>query len=373
MYDGEHIAQEENVIVVTINYRLGALGFGFFEEFAQQSSANGNYGLLDQQLAFTWLKANIKNFGGNSDSITLFGESAGGTSILFHLVDPKTAGLFHRAIIMSAPFDTKTPAAARRTGQVMKQELRCIDSSNPNNTITCLLSKNTSEFLKVQGQQLPFSFAPVLSSSIHSLLEAGRFHKIPILIGTTFDEVAYFLCPQYENGTLLEYYAATAAYYGFKKANELVNFYSIDKFENKPMRAMVALATDDFFRCPMSKALTLISKWMLNNTFLYSYNYRDSGFSTTCMRAPHAYELPYLFPGVLNFFGRRDYRFSDKELDLAKRMKRTWADFARGRVDNEFLPFDPIKLNFKAINHTDTFEKEFRKQECDFWQRLSQQ
>ena len=96
-YDGAHLALRGDVIVVTINYRLGV--FGFLS--TGDTSSPGNYGLLDQRLAIKWVKDNIEKFGGNSSLITIFGESAGGVSTGMHVISPQNVGLFQRAIVQS--------------------------------------------------------------------------------------------------------------------------------------------------------------------------------------------------------------------------------------------------------------------------------
>ncbi|XP_077983964.1 para-nitrobenzyl esterase-like [Glandiceps talaboti] len=97
LYDGSVLAATQNVVVVTVNYRLGALGF----LSTMDKYANGNYGLLDQQLAIRWVKANIDGFGGDPDKITLFGRSAGGMSVGFQMLSPSNDGLFKRGISQS--------------------------------------------------------------------------------------------------------------------------------------------------------------------------------------------------------------------------------------------------------------------------------
>ncbi|NXL95935.1 CEL lipase, partial [Alectura lathami] len=97
LYDGEEIAVRGNVIVVTFNYRLGPLGF----LSTGDSNMPGNYGLKDQHMAIAWVKRNIKAFGGDPDNITIFGESAGATSVSLQTLSPKNAGLFKRAISQS--------------------------------------------------------------------------------------------------------------------------------------------------------------------------------------------------------------------------------------------------------------------------------
>ncbi|CAE7519512.1 ACHE [Symbiodinium necroappetens] len=96
LYDGQHLAWKHEVVVVTLNYRLCVLGFMALDALQNESStgSTGNHALQDQQLALRWVQANIRNFGGDPDRVTLFGESAGAFSVMWHLVSQKSAGDF---------------------------------------------------------------------------------------------------------------------------------------------------------------------------------------------------------------------------------------------------------------------------------------
>ena len=101
LYDGSNLAKR-GVVLVSINYRLGALGFLAHPLLSAESGASGNYGLLDQIAALQWVQRNIAAFGGDPGNVTIFGESAGGTSVQALLASPHSEGLFHRAIVQSA-------------------------------------------------------------------------------------------------------------------------------------------------------------------------------------------------------------------------------------------------------------------------------
>lgn len=108
LYDGTALAKK-GVIVVTLNYRLGALGFLAHPQLVKESTngSSGNYGLLDQLAALDWVQRNIAAFGGDPSRVTIFGESAGASSILLHLVSPQSRGLYQQAIVESGPLWTQ--------------------------------------------------------------------------------------------------------------------------------------------------------------------------------------------------------------------------------------------------------------------------
>ena len=99
LFDGRHLASVGDVVVVTLNYRMGALGF-----LAGIDGLKGNYGLMDQRLAMEWVRVNIARFGGDPDKVTLFGQSAGAMSVGLHLISPASQPLFDAAIIESNPY-----------------------------------------------------------------------------------------------------------------------------------------------------------------------------------------------------------------------------------------------------------------------------
>jgi para-nitrobenzyl esterase len=115
LYDGKHLSVTQDVVVVTLNYRLGPLGFFAHAALSQQDRSGAgasNFGLLDQQAALAWVRDNIAGFGGDANNVTLFGESAGGMSVCAQLASPRAAGLFHRAIVQSGPCSAIVPRAA---------------------------------------------------------------------------------------------------------------------------------------------------------------------------------------------------------------------------------------------------------------------
>ena len=111
-YDPTRLVQQD-VIVVTVNYRLGYLGFLAHPALSAESGGrgSGNYGLMDQQAALRWVQRNIERFGGDDDDVTIFGQSAGGLSVHSHLASPRSKGLFDRAIAQSGAYTTSTPLA----------------------------------------------------------------------------------------------------------------------------------------------------------------------------------------------------------------------------------------------------------------------
>ena len=184
-----------NTVVVTISYRLGALGFLAHSALDKVSTQNtGNYGILDQIAALKWIKANIANFGGNPKNVTIFGQSAGGLSVMVHLVSPLSKGLFAKAIIESgALYNAPTLLSfAEGTGSTFAINTNCAKST-ASATAKCLRALPVDTVLGAQGvlggsTRLLKQDNVVLTDSIQNLLMAGRVNKVPVINGSNHDE-----------------------------------------------------------------------------------------------------------------------------------------------------------------------------------------
>ena len=189
----------DGVVVVTINYRLGALGFLADAALASRPGGpSGNYGLMDQQAALRWVQRNIRGFGGNPGDVTLFGESAGGLSTLSQLVSPGARGLFQRAIVESGTYQlTQQPlAAAEAAGRAFAAKAGCASTTAAaSNTAACLRRLPVSTIL---ADEDPAGYTPdvdgaVLTQSIKTALASGQFNRVPVVIGTNHDEYRLFV------------------------------------------------------------------------------------------------------------------------------------------------------------------------------------
>lgn len=198
----------QGVVVVIIQYRLGPFGF----LTTGDSAAPGNFGMLDQVEALKWVKENIANFGGNPNKVTIFGESAGGTSVALHLLSPLSKDLFQQAIAESgvdlSPFATQPSSFGPRFTKELSDKLSC-PSSNHNVMVDCIRGKTATEVqtaaeLILQTFTRKINFAPVVDSNfLHdtptNLRQQGKFTKVPLMICFTSHEGSYFLATLVNN------------------------------------------------------------------------------------------------------------------------------------------------------------------------------
>lgn len=182
-YDPTVLVQD-GVIVVTINYRLGALGFLAHPALASDPTSAGDYGLMDQQLALRWVRDNILFFGGDPLNVTIFGESAGGLSVFSQMASPSAANLFHKAIIESGAYalTTQTLATAEAAGTTFATAAGC-----GSQTAACLRSLPVSTIL---ANENPAGYTPnidgeFLPLSLGTALATGQFHHVPVIQGGT--------------------------------------------------------------------------------------------------------------------------------------------------------------------------------------------
>ncbi len=214
---------DRDLVVVTLNYRLGALGFLTTEDAA----APPNLGLRDQQLALTWVQANIRAFGGDPQRVTLCGEAAGGSSVMAHVASPRASGLFQQAVAMSGvwgfhPFLESTSKNPRRNALLLATELGCgeLDVTDSEAIVRCLRDRDAASIVvaAVKFQRygdLPMIFKPMRDSFLpDSVLsddpwsdeeELGRRRQdVPLLVGANRDEGIVSLLPFLRNKTLFE-------------------------------------------------------------------------------------------------------------------------------------------------------------------------
>jgi para-nitrobenzyl esterase len=344
-YDPTRLVRED-VIVVTLNYRLGLLGFLAHPNL---ESDGGNFGLMDQQQALRWVKENAAAFGGDPDNVTIFGESAGGHSVMSHIVSPRAEDekLFQRAIVQSgsyAPFQ-QSKAAAQATGETAATALGCADEAT---VATCLRALPALSFLGVQGSQAIPNTDPstdLLPVSIQAALATGSFNQdLDIMIGSNQDEGTLFVALDELTGQPLdvlgeaEYRTRVADLFNNSGLDaDAIATYYLNEFpsgDNRLSLALSAIWTDSNFAC---NSYAQASTFANSNMNTYQYWFRDENAPWTLvpptaasfpLGATHAGEIPYvLYPEQVM---RDRYTGDTDDLDaLASDMVGYWTQFAK--------------------------------------------
>ena len=334
----------DGVTVVTINYRLGALGFLAHPALADANGQSGDYGLMDQQAALRWVQRNIARFGGDARNVTIFGESAGGLSTPSQVASPAARGLFARAIAESGSYNLTQAslASAEAAGQAFAAKAGCADQ-----TAACLRSLPVSTILADEnvGGYTPNINSEVLPQTLKTAFATGTFNRVPIINGTNRDEWRLFVALSELAGnpvTAANYQSMISATLGVSAAAAaaIAAEYPLSGYPS-PSVALGAVGTDAIFACPALTIDQTASKFV--PTFAYEFNDENAPENflppvSFPYGAAHASEIQYVidlptaaFPGTLT-----------PQQQLATIMKSYWTDFAKRGFPSSFgTPFWP--------------------------------
>ena len=338
-YRGQHLASRGDVVVVTINYRLGALGFLAHPDLLdEETGASGNWGLLDQAAALQWVQANIHLFGGDPTNVTIFGESAGSMSVSCLVGSPLAQGLFRRAIAQSGgpngvPMPTATKKAeelCRVTGVDGVDALRELD-------VALLLEAQTTLQLEAAATGAGMAFAPTIDGGLlpeHPLdaIAAGVADGKELLVGTNLEEMKLWVIGnrKLSGGDEALIQRRLERTFG-PDAADAIEAYKAARADRgddlTPIELWTAIESDRVFRIP---ALRMCEAQAATGTAVYDYlfTWRSpalGGFLGSC----HALEIPFVFgtlttPGVERFTGE-----GPEALALSEKMQDAWLAFAK--------------------------------------------
>jgi para-nitrobenzyl esterase len=300
-YDGQKLSERGPLVVVTLNYRLGAFGFlshaGLDATRAGQPS--GNDGIRDQQLALKWVKDNIGAFGGDPAKVTVTGESAGSMSACIHLVSPGARELAHRFVFESGVCTGETllkkKADADALGKALSDEL-CMGQPD---AVACLRAKAIPDLTEWRKMSTLFGagFVPVynpadplLPDNPAKMIEAGNYNsKAPIIAGTNLREWGLFqTLGSAKPANIAELEAAIDTQLGPQigaAGAAAAKMHYRPASDAEANDAMIRLMTDSAFRCPTRALARLVTK-KGSKVYLYSF---EQG------QAFHAFEIPYVF------------------------------------------------------------------------------
>ena len=352
VYNGKTLVAEEGLIIVSMNYRVGVLGFLAMDD----PSAPGNQGLRDQALSLQWIQDNIHVFGGDPNKVTIFGESAGAASIGFHMVSPESKHLFQRVALQSAtaisPWSYYTMDEGRSRGILLAEKLNCIEDVSGHiltteNVVDCLRGREVVELLQWQWVTFNFfdlPFTPVVDGTFlperpQSSIERGAMKNCDVLLGSNTNEAIWFMVYEVQgfsksHQSLLsrEKYLG-AIKYCFPKVNSF-GMNAID-FEYTPwlspndpvaLRDAVELAVGDYqFGCPVYELAVAMAA---AENPVYFYRFTDHASNNpwpAWMGVLHGDEIAYVFGIPVH----PESGYNEGEAELSRKMMRYWANFAR--------------------------------------------
>ena len=298
-YHGASLAALGDVVVVTVNYRLGAFGF----------TGGSNHGIADQVAALAWVREAIASFGGDPDNVTIFGESAGGASVVALLAAPSARDLFHRAVALS-PSLTQIRSSAR--ADAATAELLAAAGAT---SIDDLRGYSTDDLLAAQAAVLAntkgalTAFAPTSGGDLlpGDVLEQAANDPRPLVIGTTRDEMHLFNALDPSHVGLDDSGMRTAFARRFPgRVDAAIDAYRAERPDHSPGQLVSAVQTDETFRVP-ARRLSEARVTNGNATWMYWFTWPTPAFGGI-LGACHALDVPFVFhnldrPGVQAFTG----------------------------------------------------------------------
>lgn len=390
IYDGSALASRD-VVVVTINYRLGPFGFLYVPGFADAAGETcANFGILDQIAALKWVQAEIAAFGGDPGNVTIFGESAGAMSIGTILGSPLATGLFHKAILQSGAAHqvlTQDVAAANTAAFVEALGMAKSDAA-------ALRARPVEDMLEAQtkleaesgwaarrGLGLGLRYQPVIDGHVVSQpaineIRNGSARDVPILIGTTLDEYKLFAVMVPHLREISEDEAAKRVSYllpgrDIERARSMLRAYRQARAARgeatDPYELVCAAVTDWLFRVPADR-LAEAQAAQRQRVFAYRLDWR-SPVGEGILGACHAIDLPFVF-GTHHLTRRWVGKGADVDA-LAATIGDAWVTFARsGDPSTDALPwpaFDTTHRKTVVLNHDCRVEEQPREQERRCW------
>jgi len=385
-YDGHVFAQQHGIVLVSIHYRLGPLGFFAHPALADEGEPAGNQGLLDQRMALSWVKRNITAFGGDPGNVTIFGESAGSADVCYHVASPGSWGLFQRAISQSGgctirstgPEDTAEDAAAQLVA--FGEAVGCPAGDDQ---LSCLRDVPSADLLSSSMQPMPggamvggsaaWRFAVVtggadafLPDSPQALFDRGEIADVPYLLGSNNDEGTTFTWQATPITTEAEYMDDLTTRFG-DAAADVAAEYPVSKFDGDYNAARARVVGDSGLVCGTHDTARRAAA-AGRTVFLYNFNV-PWAILPDILHAGHASEISHVF-------GTPYLPSPDAGSEaVGVGMNAYWAQFAKTGDPNgtddpaEWPAFTADADKRLQLDADWNVVDDFRSEECAFWRK----
>ena len=390
LYDGRNVVENNDIVMVTVNYRLGVLGFLTLPELGLE----GNYGLLDQQFSLAWIRDNVAAFGGDPSMVTIFGQSAGATSVSTHIVSPASKGLFHGAIVESSPYALPLldPTNAARHYSVFAQDAgcqasdkQCLYNLSPDKVIAAEVTAQNKIWLD-RPLVMFFPWTPnvdgkLLPNDPLTAISKGEYNKVPVVMGNVAEEAWIFVFEAFPVLNKVEAEALLDVIFrGHHEPKDIMEMYPVPESADDYRPYIATIASDFIIDCSSRNVSLRLSE---DNVPVFYYVF-DHAWSERGHWGPnytfceghvcHGAELPFVFDSAtLN-----NVSFNAAEQKLSKQMANFWSLFSTNKVPGSshgthWTPFDSknkAAIVFKTANDTalaTEMQDGVRAKYCDFW------
>ncbi|MCJ0764906.1 carboxylesterase/lipase family protein [Variovorax terrae] len=375
--NGTSLAKNNNVILVSINYRLSALGFLAHPALTAEDTAtraSGNYGLMDQNAALAWVKQNIAAFGGDPSNVTLTGGSAGGLSVFTHMVSPMSAGLFAKAAPQSGGFSRlqATLAQSEAAGTAFTAPWNCNSAGTNAQVAACLRSLPAATTLigalppPQSGTGNLSSWLPIidgkfLTTSTSIAFASGNFQKVPLMTGVVDDEGTFFVSAAFGQAPIT---AATyepvgiAGFLGLANPAAVSARYPLASYPS-PNQALARVYGDFRVTCGILQDTDSIASALPAGAKAYVYQFSEKtpymDATSLASRLPPNTNITYgAFHGadVPYWFDQMTANPTTAQLQLAQTMSKSFANFARTgnpNVDGTLPLWQPYSASQRGV------------------------
>lgn len=382
IYNSRSLTTLGDIVVVSINYRLGALGFLAHPALAGPGQEPGNYGLADQQAALRWVRDNIAGFGGDPERVTIAGESAGAMSVCDHLVAPESAGLFRAAIMQSGPCQAQADlAAGQRISLDYAAEAGC---RSPATARQCLLALPVDRlsggpaYFRISGTNVlsgPLTGTGRLPLAPLTVASSAPTARVPVLIGSTADEYTLFVALNYLRQHRIAPYPSLLGEAFGAHAAAVAAHYPLSRYDGSAGLAFAAAVTDGVFACPIDTMAAGLAQRA--RVYVYEFNDRHAPVPEPLRHTPfaagagHGLELRYLFQmGGAPPLDVQQQQLSDEMLAYWTRFVTTGSPDVAGQP--QWPPLDPDHPEVMSLQTGgSTLTTDFAaRHQCGFWRGL---
>ena len=349
-----HNLSNKDVVVVSIGYRLNIFGFFRHPNMIKQT---GNFGLEDQILSLQWLKENIEYFGGDPKNITIFGESAGGAHISYHLASPASEGLFEKAIIQSGGYNLISPYSLLDIQDAHSLAQEATDIISPNNFEA--LRKIDSNKLLDASKAMGYPFHPIIDGDliqkeILNIYSSGNLNKVDLIIGSNKNEEYLYIDKELSIEDLIK--QITERNPG--KADKIMSLLDLSDI---PL-ASDRVGTNQLTACP---SIFIARQMTKSGNKVYQYLFSKQRVNSENILSYHGAEIPYVF-------GTHDVYLptTNKDQNLTASMMNYWTQFAKTgnpNSDNTDVYWDEFgdDENYIILDTTIKTDQKLEKELCD--------
>lgn len=380
-YNGKNMAERVDVVVVTIQYRLGPLGYLVHPGLDAESSTgkSGNFAVLDQLLALQWVKNNIANFGGNPNNITIFGESAGGVNVGNLLLTPLANTLFHRAIIQSGTPVVSDYTISKLKGINFVNEFISTGTNAEKMAYMRTLSSNdivATESSPLDAGITQLNWQPTIDGIIFSqnpiaTFQSGDFNKVPLMLGSNSEEMN-ISAPPTITSEMVD--ALISAYFPNNLQPQAQVLYPNGSGNTTIAReSYVGILTDKQFTATARRTVQCVSLNQTEPVWRYFFTHKHTFPGGSNLGSYHGMELLYVFNNFENSTLGQGSLFHEEDDNVQNAMLNYWTNFAyTGNPNGSTLPIwevynattDPYMELISIPNGT---QSGIRTDKCDLW------